>query len=132
MKERHDHPGWQLFKIASISITPPANAPVAAGSDDRKDTLCFMGKIWARGADESLDYTQLRVQDRADYDIKIPLTFNAEVVIEGDGPIDLHLRLDEQNWDEAMRRAKYMPGSGVDTLVFGYKVLSGDIEAESI
>ncbi len=31
-----------------------------------------------------------------------------------------------------MRRTKYIRGSGVDTLVFGYKVLPGDIEAKGI
>ena len=128
MKERHDHPGWQLFKIASISMTPP----VAVESDGRNDAFRFIGKICAKGADESLDYTQPCAQNRVDPTLKIPLIFTAEVVVEGDGPIDLHLRLDDQNWDEAMRQKNYIRDPGVDTLMFGYKVLPGDIEAKGI
>ena len=128
MKERQEHLGWQLFRIASISIP----APVDAGSDDRNDAYCFIGKIYSKETEESIDYSDPRIKDRADWTVKVPLTFNADVVVEGDGPIDLHLRIDEHDWDEVMRRTKYIRGSGVDTLVFGYKVLPGDIEAKGI
>ena len=128
MKERQEHLGWQLFRIASISIP----APVDAGSDDRNDAYCFIGKIYSKETEESIDYSDPRIKDRDDRTVKVPLTFNADVVVEGDGPIDLHLRIDEHDWDEVMRRTKYIRGSGVDTLVFGYKVLPGDIEAKGI
>ena len=128
MKETQEHLGWQLFRIASNSIP----APVDAGSDDRNDAYCFIGKIYSKGIDGSIDYTHPGIKDRDDRTVNIPLTFKADVVVEGDGPIDLHLRFDENNWDEVMRRTKYIRGSGVDTLVFGYKVLPGDIEAKGI
>ena len=128
MKERQEHLGWQMFRIVSISI----NAPFTAGSDDRNDAYCFIGKIYPKETEESIDYSHPRIKDRADRTVKAPLTFNADVVIEGDGPIDLHLRIDEHNWDEVMGRTKYIRGSGVDTLVFGYKVLPGEIEAKGI
>ena len=128
MKERQEHLGWQLFRIASISMV----APVDAGSEDRNDAYCFIGKIYPEGTDGSIDYTHPGIKGRDDRTVKVPLTFNADVVVEGDGPIDLHLRIDETNWDEVMRRTKYIRGSGVDTLVFGYKVLPGDIEAKGI
>ena len=128
MKDRKEDLGWQMFRIASISIP----APVDAGSDDRNDAYCFIGKIYSKETEESIDYSDPRIKGRDDRTVKVPLIFNAVVMVGGDGPIDLHLRIDEHNWDEVMRRTKYIRGSGVDTLVFGYKVLPGDIEAKGI
>ena len=56
------------------------------------------------------------------------MTFNTDVVVEGDVSVDLHLGLVDDNWDEAERKATYLRGSGSDTLVFGYTVRSGDMD----
>ena len=69
---------------------------------------------------------------RANQIIEYSLTFNTDVVVEGDVSIDLYLGLDHYNWDEATRRASYTRGSGSDTLVFGYTVRPGDMNAKGI
>ena len=58
MEERQEHLGWKLFRIASISMV----APVDAGSDDRNDAYCFIGKIYPEGTDGSIDYHPPRYQ----------------------------------------------------------------------
>ena len=69
---------------------------------------------------------------RANQIIEVSLTFDTDVVVEGDVSIDLHLGLDDNNWDEATRRDGYIRGSGNDTLVFGYLVRPGDMDPEGV
>ena len=58
------------------------------------------------------------------------MTFDTEVVVEGDVTVGIHLGLDGYNWDEAKRQARYLCGSGTDTLVFGYIVRPGDMDGK--
>ena len=55
-----------------------------------------------------------------------------DVVVEGDVSIDLDLGLENYNWDEAIRQADYLRGSGTDQLVFGYTVQLGDMDDRGI
>ncbi len=82
MKETQEHLGWQLFRIASNSIP----APVDAGSDDRNDAYCFIGKISPKGTDGSINYTHTGIKDRDERTVNIPLTFKAEVVSKAMDP----------------------------------------------
>ena len=140
--------------------TDGISVSAAAVSDDRTAAYGFSGNIFAEGTDVPINYTHSGVLGdwrqmvdgrpyvqssrvisappdgwdayRANQIIEYSLTFNTDVVMEGDVSIDLYLGLDNYNCDEATRRASYTRGSGSDTLVFGYTVRPGDVDAKGI
>ncbi len=128
MNKKRDHNGWKLFRIASVS-TP---APTTPESADQNDGLRFVGKICSKETGIPLDYTQVCVGDGAGRIVMVPLTLSADLVAGGDGTIDLHLTLDEENWDEAMRRSNYVSRFGTHTLVFGHRVHPHNTDAACI
>ena len=69
---------------------------------------------------------------RANQTIEVSMTFDTDVVVEGDVSVDLYLGLEDYNWDEAERKAAYIRGSGTDTLVFGYTVRPGDMDPRGV
>ncbi len=128
MSENRDHDGWRLFRVASVS-TP---VPTTAESAEQSDGLRFVGKICSRETGMPIDYLQAYAGDGAEGTVLMPLTFSADLVAGGDGTIDLHLTLDKENWDEAMRRPHYASKFGTNTLVFGHRVSPSDTEAADI
>ena len=140
--------------------TDGISVSAAAVSDDRSPAYGFSGNIYAQGTDVPIDYTHPGVEGgwrqkvdgrpyvksapitssppdgwqayRANQTIEVSMTFDTDVVVEGDVSIDLYLGLDDYNWDEATRQASYLRGSGTDTLVFGYTVRTGDMDPKGI
>lgn len=128
MSEIRGHNGWRLFRIASVS---PA-VPTSAESADNSEGFRFVGKICSTETGMPIDCLQAYVGDGAERTVLMPLTFSADLVAGGDGTIDLHLTLEEENWDEAMRRPNYASRFGTNTLVFGHRVSPSDTEAADI
>jgi hypothetical protein len=128
MSKPRDHNGWKLFRIASVSVPVPTTAGGAGELDDFR----FVGKICSKETGIPFDYTQVCVGDGDGQIVMMPLTFNADLVAGGDGTIDLHLTLDEENWDEAMRRSNYVSRFGNHTLVFGHRVHPHNTDAAEI
>ena len=132
----------------------------AAVNDDHGPAYGFSGNIYAGGTEVPINYAHPGVNShwrqkvdgrpyvqtarittsppdgwkayRAYQAIDVSMTFDTDVVVEGDVTIDLHLGLDNYNWDEATRRAEYIRGSGSDTLVFSYVVTPGDMDLEGV
>ena len=128
MGEKRDHNGWRLFRIASVSPAVPA----AAESADKSEGFRFVGKICSRETGMPIDCLQAYAGDEAERTVLMPLTFSADLVAGGDGTIDLHLTLEEEYWDEAMRRPNYASKLGSNTLVFGHRVSPRDAETADI
>ena len=132
----------------------------ASVGDDRTPATGFIGNIYAAGTDVPINYAHSGHQGdwrqkvdgrpyvqssrisssppdgwdayRANQVIEVTMNFNMDVVVEGDVSIELHLGLDNYNWDVAKRLAQYIRGSGTDVLVFGYTVQSGDMDPEGV
>ena len=132
----------------------------ASVGEDRRPTQGFSGNIYAEGTDVPINYAHSGVKGnwrqkvdgrpyvqsarittspgdgwnayRANQTIEVTLTFDAVVVVEGDVTIDLHVGLEDGNYDEATKKATYMRGSGTDTLVFGYTVRPGDMDPRGV
>ena len=132
-----------------------------AGSNaDGSPAYGFIGNIFALGTDVPINYGYPSVQGgqdqivdgrpyvqstrvisspldgwqayRTNQTIEISLTFDLDVVVEGDVTAGFSLGLDGNNWDEALRQASYLRGSGTDTLVFGYTVVPGDMDSKGV
>ena len=136
------------------------NVSAAAVDDDRSPAYGFSGNIYVEGTDVPIDYTHPGVKGdwrqkvdgrpyvqsaqvtssppdgwqayRANQIIEVSMTFDTDVVVEGEVTVDLYLGLDNYNWDEATRQASYLRGSSTDTLVFGYTVRPGDMDPKGI
>ena len=132
----------------------------AAVSDDRSPEYGFSGNIFVKDADVPIDYSHSGVKGdsrqkvdgrpyvlgaeiisspsdgwnvyRANETIEVSMTFDTDVVVEGVVTVDIHLGLDDDNWDEAERKANYLRGSASDTLVFGYTVRPGDMDPKGV
>ena len=113
----------------------------------------FSGKIFAQGTDVQVDYTHPGIGDssrhqvdgrpvvidpritsappggwdayRVNQVIEASMRFNIEVEVEGGVSLGLYVGFNGDNWDAARRHARYIRGSGTDTLVFGYTVRPG-------
>ena len=140
--------------------TDGVSVSAAAVADDRTPAYGFSGNIFAKGTDVPIDYARdgfkgnlrQKVDGRpyvqsaeitsspsngwdayhANETIEVLLTFDTDVVEEGEVTVDLHLGLVDDNWDEAERKATYLSGSGTDMLVFGYTVRPGDRDSEGV
>ena len=132
----------------------------AATDDDRSPAYGFSGDIFAAGTDVPVDYGHDGVQGNwkqkvdgrpyvqeariisspsdgwdayhANEVIEVSMRFDTDVVVEGEVSVELHLGLVDYNWDGVIREADYLRGSGTDTLVFGYTVRPGDMDAEGV
>ena len=132
----------------------------AAVDEDRTPAYGFGGNIYAEGTDVPIDYAHPGVEGtwrqkvdgrpyvqsaritssppdgwdayRANQVVEVSMTFDTDVVVEGDASIDLYLGLHNYNWNEATRQAEYLRGSGTDTLVFGYAVRPGDMDPKGV
>ena len=132
----------------------------SASNDDDTAAYGFVGNIYADGTDVPIRYAQRGVtggwrqkvdgrpyvqraritssppdgQDayHASQVIEIALEFDTEVVVEGDVSVDLYLEYDPSRWEEVIRPAHYLRGSGTDRLVFGYAIKPGDTAANGI
>ena len=132
----------------------------AAVSNDRFPAYGFNGNIYAAGTDVPINYTHHDVTShwrqrvdgrpcvqnaqiisspgdgwnayRANQVIEVALTFDTGVVVESDVSIDLYLGLVEYNWDEALRQASYISGSGTDEPVYACVVRPGDMDLKGI
>jgi hypothetical protein len=132
----------------------------ASVNDDHTPASGFTGSTYYAGTDVPIDYTHPGVKGgwrqkvdgrpyvqsariissppdeweayRANQAIEMSMTFDTDVVVEGDVTIDLYLEYDSSRWDEVTRRAGYTRGSGTDTLVFGYTVRLGDTSPEGV
>lgn len=69
---------------------------------------------------------------RANQIIELTMRFSTDVVVEGSVHAGLYIGFKRDNWSEAWRPAKYLRGSGADTLVFGYTVKPGDMDARAV
>ena len=122
MMDNEKAPGWQLFRIVSIS----ANGTVdPAGGNHHY----FVGKLPQTKDGAFTDCAHLCSGDRAGETVKVPLTFNAGMFVEDDGSIGLRLHLDDKSWDQAMRRMHHAPDCETDTIIFGYKVSPDEMQA---
>ena len=132
----------------------------AASDEDRSPAYGFVGDIYAAGTDVPVNYSQSGLQGtwkqkvdgrpyvqsaritssppdgweayRTDQAIEVSLTFDMDVVVEGDVSVDLHLGAADYIKEADVRKATYLRGSGSDTLVFGYTVQPGDMDAEGV
>ena len=132
----------------------------AAVGDDGDPAQGFSGNIHALGTDVQIDYTHPGVRGdwrqkvdgrpyvqnaritsappdgwdayRANQMIEVAMTFDTDVEVDGEVTVDLYLGLDDYNWEEATRKAPYFNGTGTDTLLFGYNVRPGDMDAEGV
>lgn len=132
----------------------------AASNDDRSAAYGFAGNIYAAGTDVPINYGhpgvegdwkqkvdgRPYVQDasitssppdgwdayRANQTIEVSMRFDMDVVVEGDVSVGIYLDYDPSRWDEVTRQARYLRGSGTDTLLFGYTVRPGDNSADGI
>ena len=132
----------------------------AASNDDGSPAYGFGGNIYAESTDVPVNYGHAGlaggwkqkvdgrpyVQDvriisspsdgwsayRANQVIEISMTFDTDVVVEGEVSVALHLGVVDYSWDGVIREAHYIRGSGTDTLVFGYTVGPGDMDSEGV
>ena len=132
----------------------------ASVADDRTPAYGFSGKIQARGTDVPIHYAHPGVEGsrhhlvdgrpyvqtvrfvsspgsgwgayRANETIKVAFTFDAEVVVGGEPTVGLYLGPDSVHPDTSLRQARYLSGSGTDTLVFGYTVVPGDTDPQGV
>ena len=132
----------------------------AATGDDRSPAYGFGGDIFAEGTDVPVEYghegvtggwkqkvdgrpyvqeTQIISSPsdgwtayRANEVIEVLMRFDTDVVVDGDVSVELHLGVVDYNWDGVIREAGYLRGSGTDTLIFGYTVRPGDMDAEGV
>ncbi len=132
----------------------------AATGDDRNPTYGFGGNIFAEGTDVPVSYGhdglqgdwkqkvdgRPYVQDvriisspsngwnayHANEVIEVSMRFDTDVVVEGEVSMELHLGVVDYDWDGVIREADYLRGSGTDTLIFGYTVRAGDMDAEGV
>ena len=132
----------------------------ASSAEDGSPAYGFSGSIYANGTDVPIDYGHSGVQGderqlvdgrpyvqsaritsspsdgweayRANQTVEVALSFDMDVVVEGDVTAGLSLGLKGGNWDEALRQATYLRGSGTDTLVFGYTIVPGDMDRKGI
>ena len=132
----------------------------AASADDGTPAYGFSGNIYAEGTDVPIDYSHSGVEGginqqvdgrphvqsaritssppdgwqayRANQTIEVSLEFSIDVVVEGEVTVDLRLGLDGDNYDEATKKARYLRGSGTETLVFGYTVRPGDMDPKGV
>ncbi len=132
----------------------------AAVDDDRKPAYGFSGNIYAKGTDVPIDYSHpgldgawkqkvdgrpyvqsARITSspgdgwdayRANQIIEVSMTFDADVVVEGEVYMDIYLEYTKPDWVQITRQANYLRGSGTDTLVFGYTVQPGDTSHEGV
>ena len=128
----------------------------AAVADDRSAAYGFSGSIFAEGTDVPINYNHSGIKGsgrqrvdgrpyvqssrisstpsdgweayRANQTIEVSMTFNTDVVVEGEVYIQLYLWDDSFNFEKSVREAHYLQGSGTDTLVFGYTVQTGDMD----
>ena len=115
-------PGWQLFKIVSIST----NGTVEPVGDNQH---YFVGKLPQYKDDAFTDCAHLCSGDRPGETLKVPLTFNAGMFVDDDGSVGLRLHLDDKDWDRAMRRFNHRLYSDADSIIFGYKVSPDEMQA---
>ena len=146
--QRHDFDGDGLTVGASAS------------NDDGTAAYGFVGNIYADGTDVPINYGQpgvtgdwrQKVDGRpyvqrvritssppagweayhANDVIEITLNFDTDAVVVGDVSVDVYLEYDPSRWDEVIRPAHYLRGSGSDRLVFGYTVRPGDTAANGV
>lgn len=143
------------YRVQPADLDPDGVSVAIATMDiDRNPTQGFSGGIYVRGTDIPVDYdhdgipshdkhkidgrpialnTQIIsappepwIAYRANQTIEVGFNYNIDVEVEGYPTIGLYLGWDGTNGDEAWREAKYLSGSGTDTLVFGYTVTPGD------
>ena len=127
---------------------------------DRNPTEGFSGDIFLRGTDIPVDYEHSMLPSngkhridgrpialstkiissppdpwiayRANQTIEVEFNYNVDVKVEGDPTVGLYVGWDGYNGDDAWREARYLRGTGTDTLVFGYTVKPGDNEPRGI
>ena len=132
----------------------------AASADDGSPAYGFSGNIYAEGTDVPIEYGHSGAQGgqdqqvdgrpyvqgvavtssppdgwrayRANQTIDITFAFNTDVVVEGEVNAGLFVGLVDLNWRDKFREARYLRGSGADTLVFGYTVRPGDMDSLGI
>ena len=118
-KYNHDHL-WRPFRIASISTEIPAISPAR----NQMPSLSFVGRTCTKAVSDSVG--------QFDRTIKFPLTFNARMVDEGDETVSLHLTLDSDTWDSAMRQTQYARHPDCDRIIFGYKPYIGKVKNAAV
>ncbi|MCY4527558.1 MAG: hypothetical protein OXD46_00820 [Chloroflexi bacterium] len=132
----------------------------ASVADDRSPATGFSGNIYAEGTDVPINYSHPGVSGpwnqsvdgrpyvqsariislppdgweayRANQVIEVAMTFDTDVVVEGDVSVELYLGSNGHNPEESSRWASYLRGSGTDRLVFGYTVRPGDMDDKGI
>ena len=147
-----------LVQPADLDLDGLSVAP-AATAGDRTPAFGFTGAINAAGTDVPIDYTHPGIEPawhqkidgrpyvrssriisvptagqgvyRADEVIEVAFTFNTRVAVEGDVCVELYVGYDG-NHSNSVRVANYDRGSGTDTLVFGYTVRPGDMDATGV
>ena len=132
----------------------------SANDDSRNPAYGFTGNIFAAGTDVPINYAQPGLKSgirhkvdgrpyvqqsriissppdgwdsyRANQVIELSMTFDTDVLVEGDVSVELYLGLEDYDWEQAKRHADYIRGSGTDTLVFGYTVRPGDMDPRGV
>ena len=132
----------------------------AASNDDGSPASGFSGNIYAEGTDVPINHSHAGLQGswqqqvdgrpyvqdariisspqdgwtayRANQVIEIALTFDTDVVVEGEVSMELYLEYTGTQLAQDTRLASYIRGSGTDTLVFGYTVRPGDMAPEGV
>ncbi len=149
------------YRVQAEDRDPDGIRVGAAAVDySRNAAYGFVGNVFAAGTDVPIDYSHGGLQGdwrqsvdgrpfvqsarissappdgwaayRANQTVEVTLVFDTDVVVEGEVSVDLFLGLLENNYAEATKRARYLRGSGSDTLVFGYTVRPGDMDDKGI
>ena len=150
-----------IYTVQAIDKDTNGVSVSSAGVDaDRNPAYGFSGKIFAQGTDVQVDYTHPGIGDssrhqvdgrpvvidpritsappggwdayRVNQVIEASMRFNIEVEVEGGVSLGLYVGFNGDNWDAARRHARYIRGSGTDTLVFGYTVRPGDMDRNGV
>lgn len=152
------HPVFR-YQVQPSDSDPDGIAVSSTGHDDGS-THGLGGTVYARGTDVPIDRTHAGLETAANHKvdgrpyvkhvgvistppdgwetyragqaIEIALTFDTNVVVEGEVRLGLYVGLIHDNWAEAWREAGYLRGSGTDTLIFSYTVAPGDTDIRGI
>lgn len=132
----------------------------AASRGDGSPAYGFSGAVYAEGTDVDVEYAHQGVEAdgrqrvdgrpyvesnrivsapqagrqtyRANEIIEVAYTFNTRVVVAGDVCTTLYVGYDGHRPEGTQRHARYLRGSGTDTLVFGYTVRTGDSDPKGV
>ena len=149
------------YQVQAVDVDHDGLSVSAAATEDNRDPAYgFSGKIYAKGTKAQIEYDHGGISNaekhlvegrpyvksvgfvssppdgwkayRTNQVVEVGYHFNTDVEVHGSVGVKLAVGYTDDNWDSAQRQANYLRGSGTDTLVFGYTVKPGDMDAKGI